>query len=208
MWYAMALTLLAGYLLGNLNGAVNMSVTHDHDDVRRHGSGNAGLTNFVRSFGMGRAVWVLLIDGGKTVLSCLLGGLLLRPYGLEMEGMMLGAVAASLGHDFPAVLGFQGGKGIVCGAAAAAVMDWRIFLVLITVFFITYLITHYVSVGSMLGAVGFAVGFAALHWDRPWVAAGGVFIGALAVLMHRDNLKRLLAGEERKSWFFGKGSQK
>ncbi|MBQ9839239.1 MAG: glycerol-3-phosphate acyltransferase [Oscillospiraceae bacterium] len=203
MWYPILITALACYLLGNLNGSVCVSTLIAHDDVRSHGSGNAGLTNFIRNFGRGKALLVALIDIGKTVIACLLGGLLLQPYGFQKEGMMLGAVAVSLGHDFPALLGFKGGKGILCGLAVAVVMDWRIMLILLAVFLICYLLTNLVSLGSVLAAVAFALCFLFMHMQTPWVAAGGVFLGLLALFMHRQNIARLIKGTESKSKIFG-----
>ena len=109
MWYPILIAFLVSYLLGNLNGSVCISALKAKEDVRSHGSGNAGLTNFVRNYGTAGSLLVILIDGGKTALACLLGGLLLQPYGLQKEGQMLGAVAVTLGHNFPATLGFRGG---------------------------------------------------------------------------------------------------
>lgn len=205
MWYRVIVTVLTGYLLGNLNGAVSMSTLLAKDDVRSHGSGNAGLTNFIRNFGGWGAVPVLLIDVVKTVLACLMGGLLLEAYDLRLEGMMIGAAAVSLGHDFPALLGFKGGKGIVCGVSIAAVIDWRIALILLAIFFSCYFLTHYVSLGSILGALAFSVCFVAFYHDRIIVAVGGALVGALAIWMHRANIARLCNGTERKSSLFGKG---
>ena len=198
MWYACLITVLVGYFLGNLNGSVCISQMVADEDVRKRGSGNAGLTNFFRSYGSWSTLLVLLIDAGKTVLACLLGGLLLTPYGYEGQGTVLGAVAVSLGHDFPALLGFKGGKGIVCGLAVAVVLDWRIALAILAVFVITFAITRYVSLGSVLAAVTFGVGFAVLHNQQPWIMAGGVFLAALALFMHRSNIVRLIMGKESK----------
>ena len=205
MWYPVILTVLTGYFLGNLNGAVNVSALVAHDDVRSHGSGNAGLTNFIRNFGRGSAIFVLLIDGGKTALACLVGGQLLGDF--TLEGMLLGAAAVSLGHDFPALLGFKGGKGIVCGAVAAFVIDWRVGLIGAAAFFLCYFLTHYVSLSSIFGAVGFGAGFALLYMGRPWMMAGGIFMAALAIFMHRENIVRLCKGTERKSHLFGMGKK-
>ena len=198
MVYALLLTAVVAYLLGNHNGAVSVSAWIAHDDVRSHGSGNAGLTNFLRSYGSKSAILVILVDVVKTAAACLVGGALLREYNCAMEGMMLGAVMVSLGHDFPALMGFKGGKGILCGATAMFLMDWRIGAVLAVVFVASVAITRYISVGSLLCAAGFGISFAVLYWDRPWVAAGGVFIGALAIWMHRSNIARLLKGNENK----------
>lgn len=201
MWFRALLTVLLGYLLGNANGAFIMYKLLAHEDIRKSGSGNAGLTNFMRKFGPSKAIWVLVIDIGKAVLACLLGKFLLAPFSLPMEGVMLGAVAVSLGHDFPALMGFHGGKGIVCGFAVALCADWRCALIILAVFAISLYFTRYVSLSSILGAVGFCISFLLLHWHEPFVAAMGVFIGLLAIFMHRANIKRLLAGTEKKATF-------
>lgn len=198
MWYPLLIGLLAGYLLGNLNGAVCISTLKAQEDVRSHGSGNAGLTNFIRSYGTGSAVLVVAIDAVKTAIACLLCGLLLKPYGLEAEGKMLGGVAVTLGHNFPATLGFHGGKGIMCGAVIALCIDWRIFLILLAIFALVVMLTRYVSLGSVLVAAGFGICFGLLYWDRPWVVAGGILLGVLAIFMHRKNIARLLNGTESK----------
>ncbi len=205
---AIIVVILTGYLLGNLNGSVEISMLTKHEDVRTHGSGNAGLTNFFRSYGGWHTLLVLLVDGGKSVMACLVGALLLEPYGWRQEGVMLGAIAVTLGHDFPALLGFHGGKGIVCGFAAALVADWRVALLAAVVFVLFYAVSRYVSLGSVLGAVAFSVGFAIFWHDRPRVGAAGVVLGALALLMHRANLLRLIRGQESKVHLFGKERRK
>ena len=201
MWVRLLLTVVIGYFLGNLNGAFIMYNLLTHEDIRKSGSGNAGLTNFMRQFGPGKGIWVLLIDIGKTVAACLIGKALFAPLGMPMEGLMFGALAVSLGHDFPALLGFHGGKGIVCGFSVALCADWRCALIILAVFAICLYFTRYVSLSSILGAAAFCVGFAVLHWQEPVVAVIGVLIGLLAIFMHRSNIKRLLAGTEKKATF-------
>lgn len=198
MWYPLLIGLLAGYLLGNLNGAVCISTLKAKEDVRSHGSGNAGLTNFVRNYGTRSSVLVIAIDAVKTVLACLLCGLLLEPYGMKTEGLMLGGVAVTLGHNFPATLGFHGGKGILCGAVIALCIDWRIFLILLTIFVLVVALTRYVSLASVTVAAGFGLCFALFYWDRTWVVTGGLFLAVLAIFMHRQNIGRLLHGTESK----------
>lgn len=208
MWISIVITAVAAYLLGNLNGAVVVSHML-HDDVRTHGSGNAGLTNFIRNYGAGRSLLVILIDVGKAVIACVLGGLLLSPYGLALEGRTLGGVFVMVGHDFPALLGFKGGKGILSGWFIAWTVDWRIGLLIGVVFFASYLLTGYVSLGSVLAAATFGIGFAIFHHDNLPVLLGGVFMGLLTIFMHRGNILRLLKGQERKTNLFGKkGEQK
>lgn len=208
MWLPILLTVLIGYLLGNLNGAVCISNLVAHEDVRNQGSGNAGLTNFIRNYGAASSLSVILIDGGKAALACLAGGLMLEPYDMYMEGMAIGGAAVMLGHDFPALLGFRGGKGILSGCVIAFTMDWRVGLLILGVFVVAYLLTGYVSLGSVLGSAGFGVGFAVFHYDNLIVLLCGIFMSALAVYMHRGNIVRLVKGNERKTNLFGKGEKR
>ena len=199
------ITALVCYFLGNHNGAICVSAMLG-DDVRSHGSGNAGLTNFIRNYGAGRSLMVIAIDVGKAVLACILAGLMFEPLGYGLEGRVLGGVAVMLGHDFPALQGFRGGKGILSGWFIAFCVDWRIGLIIGIVFFTAYLLTQYVSLGSVLAALAFAASFAIFHYDNLPVMLGGVFMGLLTLFMHRGNIARLLKGEERKTNLFKKGS--
>ena len=203
MWFSLFIGMLASYLLGNLNGAVCMSALK-HDDVRSHGSGNAGLTNFIRNYGVGQAAYVILIDAGKAIVSCLLTGLLLEPFGYYRMGTALGGFAVMLGHNFPALLGFKGGKGILSGLFIALTVDWRIALIILGVFAVAYLLTQYVSLASVLAALAFSVSFAALHFGDWVVMSCGIVMGAMAVYMHRSNIQRLIRGEESKTNLFKK----
>ena len=208
MWFPMIITVLVGYLLGNLNGAVCMSNLLVHEDVRDQGSGNAGLTNFIRNYGAASSLFVILIDGGKAVLACLAGGLMLAPYGMYHQGMVMGGLAVMLGHDFPALLGFRGGKGVLSGAVIAFTLDWRVGLVVLGVFLVVYLLTQYVSLGSVLAALGFSAGIVLFHYDDPIFMICGVAMGLLVVFMHRGNIVRLIQGKERKTNLFGKGEKR
>ena len=201
MWLQILLTVIIGYLLGNLNGAFLMSKLLTKEDIRNTGSGNAGLTNFMRRYGPASGLLVVAIDVVKAVLSCLLGMCLLEPYGYSKEGMMVGAIAVSLGQDFPALLGFRGGKGILSGLAIAMTVDYRCGLVIVAIFAISLAITRYVSLSSILGALGFCVSFVVCYWDKPFVAVCGVLLGLLAIFMHRSNIGRLIKGTEKKATF-------
>lgn len=198
---------VATYLLGNLNGAVILSKLLEHDDVRSHGSGNAGFTNFYRNYGGLISLVVFAIDAAKAVAACLLGKALLAPYGYALEGAALAAVAVGLGHDFPALLGFHGGKGIVCGFASAITMDWRVGLVTFIAFLLAYLLTQYVSLGSLCGAVALFTSFALLHWEQKWAVVGCGVMCLVAIFMHRENIQRLIHKTERKTDFFKKGTK-
>ena len=200
------ITALACYFLGNHNDAICVSHMM-HDDVRSHGSGNAGLTNFIRNYGAGKSALVIAIDVLKAVLACALAGMMLEPYGLGLEGRVLGGVCVMLGHDFPALQGFRGGKGILSGWFIALMIDWRVFVLIAVVFFSAYLLTQYVSLGSVLAAATFGVGFALFYPGNLWVVAGGVFMSALTIFQHRGNIVRLVKRQERKTNLLAKGKK-
>ena len=195
---------LVSYFLGNHNGAICVSLMMG-DDVRTHGSGNAGLTNFIRSYGSGRALLVVAIDAGKAVLACLVSGLLLEPMGFGLQGKMLGGLFVLLGHVYPALQGFRGGTGILSGWFIAWAVDWRIALAIGVVFFAVYFATRYVSLGSVLGVATFGAGFGILYHDDIWVWLPGVLMAALCIFAHRTNIVRLCKGQERKTDLFPKG---
>lgn len=208
MWFMMILTAIVAYLLGNANGAILASHIIAHEDVRDHGSGNAGLTNFVRNYGVQNALLVFLFDGGKAVLSCLIGGWLLGNYGMAVEGRMLGGLFVIVGHIFPAIYDFKGGKGILSGFFVALTVDWRVALIILGVFAVVYALTMYVSLSSVLGAAAFCIGFACFYFGNWMVVICGVAAGFLTIIMHHTNIKRLLKGEERKTNLFSKGRGK
>ena len=205
MWYLAVLAFVCSYLLGNLNGAVIVSSIFAHDDVRTHGSGNAGLTNFIRTYGPQIAIYVILIDVGKGILACFASGMLLSAYGYA-EGVALGALGVILGHTFPVLLGFKGGKGILTGVTVACMMDWRMGLLVFGIFLVAYILTGYVSLGSVLSSGSF--GFFYL-WANPdagiFPICVAMFLSAMIVWMHRTNIVRLVKGQERKTNLLKKG---
>ena len=207
MVFRIILASVIAYLLGNLNGAVLISKLVAHEDVRTKGSGNAGLTNFTRNYGAHTSIFVILIDMGKAVAACLIGGLLLKPYGYYTEGIALGGLFVILGHDFPALLGFKGGKGILSGVTVALMMDWRLGLLVFSIFLVAYLLTKYVSLGSVLSSGSFGFFYAWFHRESLFPIAVGFFLSGLIVWMHRGNIVRLVKGEERKTNLFGKGKK-
>ena len=207
MILSIVMTAVAAYLLGNLNGAVVISRIVAHEDVRTKGSGNAGLTNFTRNYGARASIFVILIDVGKAVAACLLGGLLLKGYGHYADGVALGGLFVILGHDFPVLLGFRGGKGILSGVTVALMMDWRIGLFVFGVFLVAYGLTKYVSLGSILSSGAFGPIFAFFHWgEAVFPICVGFGLSALIVWMHRTNIVRLVKGQERKTNLFGMGT--
>ena len=207
MTLSVIIAFVAAYLLGNLNGAVVISKLIAHEDVRTKGSGNAGLTNFTRNYGSATSVFVILIDMGKAISACLIGKFLLGRFGLAQEGIALGGLGVILGHDFPALLGFKGGKGILSGVTVALMMDWRIGLFVFGIFLVAYLLTGYVSLGSVLSAGSFGFIYAFFHRDSIFPIIVGLVLSGLIVWMHRANISRLIKGEERKTNLLGKGKK-
>lgn len=189
---------LIGYFLGCMNGAIVISRIFKHEDVREKGSGNAGLTNFLRNYGGAVTVLVILIDLGKVFLAGWLATLVC-PQEKELAKMLAG-VCAMAGHMFPVFFGFRGGKGILSGAAVALMMDWRIFVIGISIFVLVVALTHYVSLGSILAAIAFAVCFVVFFSGQPWIYGLGAVIALLAIYMHRGNIDRLFRGVERKTY--------
>ena len=208
MWFNCLITIFTAYMLGNLNGAFLVGYRVAGEDIRKKGSGNAGLTNFVRNFGAPPAVMVIATDMGKAVLACLVGGGLLAPYGHEIAGRALGGLCVILGHAFPALLGFKGGKGILSGVTVALCLDWRIGLFVFGIFLVAYWTTHYVSLGSVLSSGSFGPIYAIFHWDQKFAVCVGFFLSFLIVWLHRSNIVRLVKGQERKTNLLGKGNQK
>ena len=137
----------------------------------------------------------------KAVVACLLGKLLLAPYGYSAEGTLVGGIAVCLGHVFPALLGFHGGKGVLSGFTVALMADWRCGLPALLVFGLCLWLTRYVSVSSIVAVIACVTAFSAVHWQEPAVAIMLALLGALIVFMHRSNISRLVKGTERKATF-------
>lgn len=189
------------YLLGCVNGAILASRLFFHDDVRRHGSGNAGLTNFYRTYGAKFALVVIFFDMGKAALGVLLGGAVLNCFlGWEIAGRYYVAIFCVLGHMFPAFYEFKGGKGILCSATLLLFLDWRIALVSWILFFALWLTTRYVSLGSVTAALAFPVMTAIIYEDVNLILAA-VCIAAMVLYAHRENIMRLLHGTENRFHF-------
>ena len=186
---------LACYLLGCFNGAVIVSKYILRDDVRNHGSGNAGLTNFHRTFGGGLTLVVILCDVLKAVLAVLLGSWLF--VGNPMLGKYFAALFCLLGHMFPCMFHFKGGKGILSGGTIAIMLDWRIALVVWGGFIVLAVVTKYVSLGSCWAGASFPFATWFVYHDILLLILS-IVIGGLILYMHRGNIHRLLTGTENK----------
>ena len=198
------LAAVIAYLLGCSNGAVIISKYILRDDVRTHGSGNAGLTNFHRTFGGGLTLAVILIDVFKAVAAILIAVWISRNLwdGVwssdgDVYAKYWGGLFCLLGHMFPCMFKFKGGKGILSGGTIALMLDWRIALVVWGGFLVLAALTRYVSLGSIWAGASFP--FATWFVYHDWLLTVlGILIGALVVWKHRGNLVRLLKGQESK----------
>lgn len=197
--FTAALTLLVSYLLGCLNGSVMTSHFIIRDDVRRHGSGNAGLTNFYRTYGARYALCVILCDMGKTVLACLIGGYLFRwVLGDWTLGVLVAGLGCELGHMFPVFFGCKGGKGILSGGTLVLMLSWKVALIAWGLFAAFWLLSRYVSLGSITATLSMPVSVYFLL-GRSWLYTLLALAAAvLVVWCHRENIQRLLSGTEKK----------
>ena len=218
MIFLRIICLVIGYAFGLIQSAYIYGKTKGVD-IRDLGSGNAGMTNTLRNFGKKAGIIVFLVDFLKCLLAMLLvrfifGGSNPTSVRLLMEYAGAGAI---LGHCFPFYMGFRGGKGISCLAGIIVGTSLPLTLIAAVVFFTAVLLTHYVSLGSILLSVLYFAGVVVLTLNgtfrlsyslRPEMILLAAFITFLTIFLHRSNISRLLAGTERKTYFFGKPDKK
>lgn len=178
-------------------------------DIREHGSGNAGTTNMLRTLGAKAGVITLLGDAFKCVFAVLFMKLLLGSTYPDILPLLSFYTAAGviLGHNFPFYLGFKGGKGIAATAGLILTLGWQITCLELLIFVLTVLLTRYVSLGSLLVYTGLMAelvifgqrGFFGMTPAHLYEMYGvGAALTILAFWRHRENIRRLLKGEERK----------
>lgn len=209
-WLRVAFIAVFAYLCGCFNGAVIVSKYILRNDVRNHGSGNAGLTNFYRVFGGGLTFVVIACDVIKAVVAVLVGVAVANTWApafwqgeLEVYARYFAGLFCLLGHAYPCMFQFRGGKGILSGGTIAILVDWRVALVVWGGFLVLFLLTRYVSLGSVF--TGFAFPVASWFVFRDWfVLVIAILLGGLVVWKHRSNIQRLLAGNENKFSFHKK----
>lgn len=190
------------YFYGKINGI----------DIRQHGSGNAGTTNTLRVLGTKAGLIVFAGDVIKSILAVVICWFLFKnshPDTIYMLKLYAGA-GAILGHNFPFYMNFKGGKGIA--ATAGLVLSFHPYFIVtgVILFFGTFFITHYVSLGSLLVYAGFMIqiiycgqtglfeGMTQANLIEIYIVAG--FLAAMAYYKHRENIVRLVKGEERKTY--------
>ena len=197
--FAALLVMLLSYFFGCFNGSFMVSHFIIRDDVRKHGSGNAGLTNFYRTYGAKYALLVIACDMGKTVAACLLGSFFFRCLGWDGTlGTLLAGLGCELGHIFPVFYGFRGGKGILSGGTLVLLLNWRVAAVAWALFLLLWLTTRYVSLASITATCSAPITVYFVYAYN-WLYTGlCLAVAALVVWCHRENIQRLLHGTEKK----------
>ncbi len=202
MEYAIIIVvLIVGYLIGSVNAAILFGKLFAGEDIRSHGSGNAGATNALRTYGKKAGVIVLLCDCLKAVVSVSMGVLVARLlFAPNMRDLVVYAVGVGtvLGHNFPIYFGFKGGKGVVVSATTIFFVDWRIGLIVLVAAIAVMAITRYVSLGSITGAVVFVVAVLIFHMGNWQMSVYSIILAGLLIYMHRANIGRLIKGTENK----------
>lgn len=196
-WIA-ALVLLAcavaAYLLGSLNFAVILSKLFHHDDIRNYGSGNAGATNMVRTYGRKWGIITFICDGLKAAVS-VLGSMLLMGEG----GAYIAALFAILGHIFPVYYKFRGGKGVAVAAISILCLNPMVFGILVVLFVVIVYVSRYISLGSVICAFFYPMLLNAFNSDKGFISTViSILLAVIVIVMHRSNIKRLMNRTENK----------
>lgn len=202
------LVAVISYLLGSCNFGIILSKSMKKDDVRNSGSGNAGTTNMMRTYGKFWGALTIAGDILKVVLAIWLAfriisveelKTLLEPVSNNSQIVLksFAGLFAVIGHIFPCYFHFKGGKGVATSGGMVIVIDWRIALILLVIFALTILLTKYVSLGSILMAIFYPVFIGIFYKDAILVLIALVFT-LIVVVAHRKNIKRLLNHTENK----------
>ena len=183
-----ALIALIAYLLGNINPSIIIGKLY-HVDIRKEGSGNAGMTNTMRVIGLHAGLVVLLVDVLKAFIAVRIGFNM-----AEDIGAMIAFAAVIIGHCYPAVFGFKGGKGVASSLGAALALNWPSAVAALLVAAVMFLISRRVSVASIFAAISFPAFIYLYEPDYLYFAIGAA---AFLVLKHAANIGRLFRGEEK-----------
>lgn len=210
LFASMFAVLFTSYLLGSINSAILLSKLVYKDDIRKHGSGNGGMTNMLRTFGGKAALLTLVGDLLKTALSIFIAGFVFGFYynaGICTRDMCyVAGLFAVLGHVFPLYYRFKGGKGVLATSTMALILTPVPFLILFAIFAAIYAMSKYVSLSSVSVAVLYPVllhgTFAfVFHAHMPGlISLSTIVLACLIVWCHRENLKRIGEGTERKTY--------
>lgn len=206
------ITALVPYLICGINSAIIVTKIKTGKDIRTMGSGNAGLTNTLRTQGKAAALFVLIGDVAKGVLSVifvwlsfkLLAGIDARAVESEYEWVLYASgTSAILGHVFPLYYGFKGGKGVLVTVAVLLAIDWLPAVILLAIFGAVVALSKYVSLGSCIAAFlyPFTVLIFGIIEKSPCFGLNFLFsalIALMIIFMHRENIKRLKNHTEKK----------
>ena len=197
---SVAVVIIAAYLLGSINFAIIISGKKYKQDIRDHGSKNAGMTNMMRTYGKKAAGLTLLGDALKAVAACLVGYVLIGSLGAYIAGLF-----CILGHIFPIFYRFKGGKGVVTTAVAILMCNPIVFAILFLLFVIIVLFTKYISLGSVVCVMLYPLlldSISRIFTGSPTPYVVFAMITAVVVVVkHWGNIKRLAEGKESKFSF-------
>lgn len=200
LWFMIIMA--AAYLIGSISTAIIAGKIIAGDDIRTHGSGNAGATNALRTYGKKAALFVVLGDGMKAVFAILIGMLIAYLIPLSENQRDLAVYSAGigvvLGHNFPLYFHFHGGKGVLVSAVAILFADWKIGLAVLIFAILVMAVTKYVSLGSILGGAALLAMALIFRFGDWWYIGFSAVLAALVIVMHHANIGRLLAGTESK----------
>lgn len=199
---------IISYLLGSCNFGVIISKSLKKEDIRESGSGNAGTTNMMRTYGKTLGILTIIGDIAKVFVAIWLA---FKIMSVEETKMIFDRISdnpqyvlksfaglfAVAGHIFPCFFKFKGGKGVATSGGMVIMIDWRIALILFAIFVLTILITRYVSLGSIIMAVLYPVFMGLFHKDAGLVIISLVFT-LIVVTAHRENIKNLINHTENK----------
>lgn len=189
---------VAGYFCGGINGAILISKYFFKEDVRSRGSGNAGLTNFYRNYGGKYVALVIGLDMLKMVAAVVIACLFM---GWTIEAKLWGGLWCVLGHMFPALYQFKGGKGILSSGTLLILLDWRVALVAWGTFLLLVVLTRYISLGSVVCSVTAPISMLLCYPGRYFAIAVMTLIAGMVIWAHRGNILRLVKGTESKFQF-------
>ncbi|WP_039765357.1 MULTISPECIES: glycerol-3-phosphate 1-O-acyltransferase PlsY [unclassified Caldicellulosiruptor] len=187
------IVLAVGYLIGSVLPALIIGKMLNGVDIRKYGSGNPGTTNVLRTMGIGPAILVFTIDVLKGVVATLFAKIVM-PDDVVL-GVTLAGFAVICGHNWPLYFGFRGGKAVATSIGVALVATPVITLVVIALALIVLVIKRYVSLTSIVGSILYFLViliFAREYWFL------ALIIMVVIIIRHRENIKRLLNGTERK----------
>ena len=194
----MITSIVLPYLLGSVNSGIVLSKFFYHEDIRTQGSGNAGATNMLRTYGKKMGIMTFVCDFVKGMLGVVIGRLM---FGLL--GSYIGGLFCVLGHIFPCYYKFKGGKGVATSAGMVLMTNWKVLLVLAAIFVLLVYMTKYISFGSIMVYLLYPLMLSKMKMPTdPSIAIVIAFvITVLGVVMHRKNLKRIFDGTESKLSF-------